>query len=109
MFENVTKFDITHALLSLRPGAIWSIHDEDYSTLDWQDTVQTKPTVEELNTEVARLQAEYDAKQYQRDRKEAYKSIEEQLDMLYWDKVNGTNLWKEHIDSVKDDNPKPTE
>lgn len=109
MFETVTKFDITHALQSLRPGAIWSIHDEDYSTLDWQDTEQTKPTEDELNTEVARLQAEYDAKQYARDRATAYKSIEEQLDMLYWDKVNGTNLWKEHIDSVKADNPKPTE
>jgi len=33
----------------------------------------------------------------------------EQLDMQYWDKVNGTNLWKEHIDSVKVAHPKPTE
>ena len=35
-----------------------------------------------------------------------YKSIVEQLDMIYWDKVNNTNTWKEHIDSVKTKYPK---
>ena len=47
--------------------------------------------------------------QYKFDRKAAYKPLAEQLDMQYWDKVNGTNLWKEHIDSVKAAHPKPTE
>ena len=47
--------------------------------------------------------------QYKRDRQSAYKAIEEQLDMQYWDKINGTNLWKEHIDAVKAAHPKPTE
>lgn len=41
-------------------------------------------------------------------RQEAYGSIQDQLDMLYWDKVNGTELWKEHVESVKADNPKPS-
>ena len=35
-----------------------------------------------------------------------YPSIEEQLDMLYWDKVNGTEKWKAAIDKIKTDNPK---
>ena len=35
-----------------------------------------------------------------------YGSIGEQLDMLYWDKENGTNNWKKHIDKVKSDIPK---
>jgi hypothetical protein len=35
-----------------------------------------------------------------------YPSIEEQLDMLYWDKVNGTEKWKEAIDKIKADAPK---
>jgi len=34
-------------------------------------------------------------------RQRAYRSIQEQLDMIYWDKKNGTNLWEEHIDFVK--------
>ena len=37
-----------------------------------------------------------------------YPSIEEQLDMLYWDRKNGTKKWEESIDKVKADNPKPT-
>tara|TARA_Y100000034_G_scaffold88617_1_gene106382 strand:+ start:762 stop:1079 length:318 start_codon:yes stop_codon:yes gene_type:complete len=36
-----------------------------------------------------------------------YPSIEEQLDMLYWDRKNGTKKWEESIDKVKADNPKP--
>ena len=35
-----------------------------------------------------------------------YPSMEEQLDMLYWDKVNGTEKWKAAIDKIKTDNPK---
>ena len=38
--------------------------------------------------------------------KRQYPSIEEQLDMLYWDKVNGTEKWKAAIDKIKADNPK---
>ena len=40
-------------------------------------------------------------------RQQAYKPIEEQLDMQYWDSVNGTTTWKNHIEQVKTDNPKP--
>ena len=47
-----------------------------------------------------------DPDQYKYDRQKAYKPLEEQLDMQYWDKVNNTNTWKEHIDSVKNKYPK---
>ena len=50
--------------------------------------------------------AEYDANQYQRDRATAYPSIQEQLDMQYWDNVNGTTNWEDAIAKVKADNPK---
>ena len=39
--------------------------------------------------------------------RQAYKPIAEQLDMIYWDGVNGTTLWEDHIAEVKEDNPKP--
>ena len=45
------------------------------------------------------------SKQYQEDRQ--YPSIGEQLDMQYWDAVNGTTTWKDAIAQVKADNPKP--
>ena len=35
-------------------------------------------------------------------------SIQDQLDMQYWDNVNGTTTWKDHIAQVKSDNPKPS-
>ena len=44
---------------------------------------------------------------YIQARQQAYKPIEEQLDMQYWDSVNGTTTWKDHIEQVKTDNPKP--
>ena len=58
-----------------------------------------------ITAEVKRLQADYDAKQYQRDR--VYPSIQDQLDMQYWDSVNGTTTWKDAVAKVKSDNPKP--
>ena len=35
-----------------------------------------------------------------------YAKIGDQLDMLYWDKVNGTNTWVEHVAEVKNRFPK---
>lgn len=44
---------------------------------------------------------------YIQARQEAYGSVQDQLDMIYWDGVNGTTLWEDHIAQVKEDNPKP--
>ena len=40
-------------------------------------------------------------------RQSAYPSTGDQLDMQYWDAVNGTTTWKDAIAKVKSDNPKP--
>ena len=68
--------------------------------------VEGKPVVineTKVAEEVAKLQAEYDAKKYQRDRAVAYDPIPEQLDQIYHD-IDG---WKARIKSVKDKFPKP--
>ena len=44
---------------------------------------------------------------YVQARLEAYGSVQDQLDMQYWDSVNGTTTWADHIAQVKSDNPKP--
>tara|TARA_A100001515_G_scaffold94231_1_gene75435 strand:- start:889 stop:1188 length:300 start_codon:yes stop_codon:yes gene_type:complete len=44
---------------------------------------------------------------YKSDRAAAYASVGDQLDMQYWDAVNGTTTWKDHVAKVKADNPKP--
>ena len=43
---------------------------------------------------------------YVEKRATAYKSVQDQLDMIYWDKVNGTNYWVEYINKIKLEFPK---
>lgn len=93
----------SQAIKSLRPTASFCIED---GVLTWFSTDITQPTEAEINAEVARLQAEYDAKQYQRNRAEEYPSLQEQLDMQYWDSVNGTTVWQDTINAIKAKYPK---
>ena len=45
---------------------------------------------------------------YIQARQIAYGPISDQLDMQYWDAVNDTTTWKDHVAQVKADNPKPS-
>ena len=69
--------DKTKALQSLRPGAQWVLRD---GVLEWLDQNQTQPTEAEITVEVARLQAEYEAKEYQRKRAEEYPPVTDYID-----------------------------
>ena len=44
---------------------------------------------------------------YIKARQISYASVQEQLDLQYWDSVNETTTWADHITTVKTDNPKP--
>jgi uncharacterized small protein (DUF1192 family) len=92
------------AIASLREGAQWVLRGDD---LEWLDQNQTQPTDAEIAAEIARLEADYAAKQYQRDRAAAYPSLAEQMDMQYWDSVNGTTVWADTIAAIKQEHPKP--
>ena len=94
---------IDKALISLRPNSSWDLNGDEYSGLVWKDETQTKPTLEEINAEIARLQADYNAKEYQRNRAKEYPSIVDQLDTLYH---GGYDAWKASIDVVKNKYPK---
>ena len=48
----------------------------------------------------------WESKEYARNRATAYASTGDQLDMQYWDSVNDTTTWKDHIASVKAQFPK---
>jgi len=43
----------------------------------------------------------------QETRKKLYPSIQEQLDMQYWDNVNSTTTWKDKIAEIKAAKPLP--
>ena len=49
------KYDIIHALQSLKPGAQWIHNGSDYSGLEWLDSSQTKPTETEVNSKISEL------------------------------------------------------
>jgi len=97
--------DVVGAINSLVPNAKFTLVGGDYENVIWNDD-RTKPSEAEVNAEISRLQAEYDAKQYARSRASEYPSIGDQLDMLYHDKVNGTSTWQDAIQAVKDKYPK---
>lgn len=98
--------NISTALFSLRPGAKWILRNEHYAGLEWNDDSQIKPTLKEVNEEIARLEAEFVAAEYKRQRAAAYPTIQEQLDMQYHDALNGTTTWQDTIASIKQQFPK---
>jgi hypothetical protein len=69
-----------------------------------EDPSWTPPTKEELAAEYNSLKADYEAKDYQRARAEAYPSLGEQLDKIYHE---GVDAWKADIQAIKDQFPKP--
>lgn len=46
---------IVDALLSLRPNAEWKLDGTSYAGIEWLDSSTTKPTEQEINDEIARL------------------------------------------------------
>ena len=72
---------IADALQSLRPNSQFAVRGND--VIEWLDTEQTQPSKSEIDAEVIRLQADYDAKEYQRKRKAEYPTIEELVVALY--------------------------
>lgn len=96
----------TKALNTLAPNAIWSMDAEDYDKLTWLSDDIPKPTKEEVEAEIARLQAEYDLTEYQRQRAPEYPTIGDQLDALFHAGVFPPEM-AEKIQAVKDKYPKP--
>ena len=97
---------LVQALTKLRPNAYWKVNGDTNADIEWLDENETIPTVEEANQAITEETAEREANLYKGKRREAYGSIENQLDLLYWDKKNGTNKWVEFIDQIKSDIPK---
>ena len=96
----------------MRHQAIYNTHSNVTSIDDGLgafDKYGNSVTIDETKVaeEIKKLQAEHEANQYQYDRANSYPSLQDQLDMLYWDRKNGTKTWEESIDKVKADNPKP--
>ena len=88
--------DLSDALLSLKPEAEWVLRGDK---LEWMDTKQTEPTQSEIDAELVKLRAEYDAQEYARNRAAEYPDTGTQFNKIYDD---GVTKWKsEMVDPVK--------
>ena len=104
--------EIHDALMSLLPeNTAFAVEDNDYTKIDIQTEGVTLPSKEEVEAEMARLQAIEDAIEYQHNRKAAYPNIGDQLDMLWHAIDNGTldktSDFYTTLKGIKDNYPKP--
>lgn len=72
---------------------------------DYQIWLDAGNTPEEIQT--AEELAAIEAVAYIATRLAEFPSIGDQLDMLYWDQMNATTIWKDLIESIKTAHPKP--
>jgi len=101
------KYIKEQALLNLRPGAEWVLRGDE---LEWLDRDQAEPTKAEIETEIARLQAEYEFTAYQRYRQPEYPSLATFADAYYWAQKGDNTKMDEYVascDAVKAKYPKP--
>jgi len=94
--------DLSTAILAINSEAQFSINGEDVNQITWYNNT-TPISVNDIEAKQAELQADYDAKEYQRNRAKEYLSIVDQLDDIYH---NGIDGWKATIKITKDKYPK---
>ena len=101
--------EINLALLQLGKNANRYRLDQSpppHKIIEWDSgNSDSQPTDDELNAAYTTWK---NANEYKQNRENSYPSLQGQMDMQYWDSVNGTTTWKDAIAKVKSDNPKPS-
>ena len=92
---------LSRAISNLYPDNGFAFDGDDVSTLQFASPCEWSE--DDITTEYTRLQAEYEAKEYQRQRAAEYPSFADQFDLLYH---GGYDAWKAAIDAVKTKYPK---
>ena len=72
--------NIINSILTIKKDAQASVSGEDINTLQWHDGNPTNITNQQILAKQSELQAEYEAKQYQRNRANEYPDFKEYLD-----------------------------
>lgn len=108
------KFYILEAIISLRPGARCSILGDpyNYENLIWSEPPveeggQEKPTKEEVEAEIARLQQEWQDTEYQRLRAKEYPDFKDYLDGIVKGDEEQVQAYINACLAVKAKYPKP--
>jgi hypothetical protein len=93
---------IIEAILKINPNAQVTVNANDINQITWLNGT-TPISKADIEAKMVEVQAEYDAKQYQRKRALEYPSMADQLDDIYH---NGIDAWKATIKTTKDKYPK---
>ena len=118
--------DVTTVLTSLAPNAEWALDGSEIvwkespvnpgeflaTNLTWYSIQISPPSKEQIENELIRLQTEYDARGYQRQRKSEYPPLADLADALYWQsKGNDIKMaaYLAAVDAVKTKYPKGAE
>ena len=104
------KEEVIRALMFYSPQAKWEIKTDadplhvNYTDIVWDDAFYTIPTEQKLLDLIDQAKrADQSDISYQIERRQAYPSVEEQLDYIFH---NGVDEWKARIQSIKDKYPK---
>ena len=62
----------------------------------------------EVSINMSDVDADFAKIDYKNKRHKEYPDWKTQMDMQYWDAINGTTKWKDLITKIKSDNPKPS-
>ena len=82
--------ELVDAIKALKPNSSFMLRDShDFSTLVWNDSENSAPTESEVNTKLTELVNAHNAKNYRRQRAEEYPTLEDQLDDLYHNGIDG--------------------
>jgi len=99
--------DYALVLTAIRPGALWSMVDNDYSTLDWQDD-SPKPTKKTLDDAWPQVEYELEVARVEAARRARYQA---ETDGLYFDAMREDTpslaTWRAAVDQIKADLPYP--
>ena len=79
---------------------------KDLSCLTLGDKVTPSFTWSDVETRLTEMLSQWKYEKYVRDRALDFPTWQEQMDMQFWDQVNGTTTWKDAIAKVKADHPK---
>ena len=99
--EEIIVNDALSQWLGTNANGKWKKCFSTWHSIVWKDDAIDIPNESEYIAEKAAYEADQRAIHTR-----VYPSIQDQLDMQYHDKVDGTTTWQDAVKAVKDANPK---
>ena len=96
------KYDITHALQSLKPSAEWALRGDAYSDIQWLDESQTKPTEDEVTAKITALNNEEPMKLLREERDRLIGLSDWRITKAKETSTNIPAAWKTYRQALRD-------